>query len=82
MPVCSFCKKRYEFPRGLTLALNDGRLLHFCTSKCRKNLDMGRDNRKVKWINKTNKKEIAVQEKPAEKPVEKEEVKKEAEEKK
>lgn len=50
MPKCTFCKQTYEFPRGLTLALNDGRLLYFCSSKCRKNFEMGRDNKKVRWV--------------------------------
>ena len=55
MPRCSFCKKNYEFPRGLTLVLNDGNILYFCSSKCRKNqLKLKRDNKKVNWIIKDN----------------------------
>jgi len=52
MPKCSFCRKIYEFPRGLTLALNDGRVLHFCSSKCRKNFELGRKSSKVNWVRK------------------------------
>ena len=53
MPRCSFCKSMYEFPRGLTLVLNDGNLLYFCSGKCRKNqMDLKRDNKKVNWIRK------------------------------
>jgi large subunit ribosomal protein L24e len=52
MPKCSFCKSVYEFPRGLTYALNDGVVMHFCSSKCRKNFEMGRKNKKVKWVSK------------------------------
>jgi large subunit ribosomal protein L24e len=53
MPRCSFCKQNYEFPRGLTLILNDGNILYFCSSKCRKNqLFMKRDNKKVNWVRK------------------------------
>ena len=52
MPKCSFCRKIYEFPRGLTLALNDGIILHFCSSKCRKNFELGRKNTKVNWVRK------------------------------
>ncbi len=53
MPRCSFCKKNYEFPLGLTLVLNDGNILYFCSSKCRKNqLKLKRDNKKVNWIRK------------------------------
>jgi large subunit ribosomal protein L24e len=50
MPRCSFCRQNYEFPRGLTLILNDGNILYFCSSKCRRNsVDLKRDNKKVKW---------------------------------
>lgn len=52
MPKCSFCGKNYEFPRGLTLALNDGVVLHFCSSKCRKNFKLGRKSKKLKWVSK------------------------------
>jgi len=52
MPKCSFCQKTYEFPRGLTLVLNDGSVLHFCSSKCRRNSQLGRKSRKVKWVKK------------------------------
>ena len=55
MPKCSFCQKPYEFPHGLTYVLNDGSIKHFCSSKCRKNAEMGRDSRKVKWIKKVKK---------------------------
>ncbi len=52
MPKCSFCQSAYEFPRGLTLVLNDGSVLHFCSSKCRKNFQLGRKSRKIKWVKK------------------------------
>lgn len=52
MPKCSFCKKMYEFPFGLTLVLNDGSILYFCSSKCRKNWQLGRKSGKVKWVKK------------------------------
>jgi large subunit ribosomal protein L24e len=55
MPRCSFCKQNYEFPRGLTLVLNDGNILYFCSGKCRKNqLFLKRDNKKVNWIRKAD----------------------------
>lgn len=61
MPVCTFCKKDYKENKGLTVFQFDGRAFHFCSSKCRKNLSMGRDNKKVRWVlksGKTNKKGI------------------------
>jgi large subunit ribosomal protein L24e len=57
MPVCSFCKGSYEFPRGTTVVQKSGDVKHYCSSKCRKNSEMGRDNRKVKWIKKNKKSE-------------------------
>ena len=65
MPKCTVCKKNYEFPDGLTFVHADGRVLHFCSSKCRKNHEMGR--KKLKWVSKQrgiNKIE-AVEEEPA-----------------
>jgi len=58
MPRCSFCKQNYEFPKGLTLILNDGNILYFCSSKCRKNaLKLRRDSKKLKWTKKSEIKE-------------------------
>jgi len=50
MPKCSVCKTNYELPDGLTFVHVDGRILHFCSSKCRKNYKMGR--KKLKWVTK------------------------------
>jgi len=52
MPKCSFCKSNYEFPRGITVIQRDGNPRYYCCSKCRKNSEMGRDNRRVKWVAK------------------------------
>lgn len=59
MPTCSFCKQNYEFPKGTTVVQKDGNPRHYCSSKCKKNSEMGRDNRKVKWIKKQKSKEKA-----------------------
>ena len=50
MVKCSYCKKDYENPRGLTLVMTNGTIHHLCSSKCRKNMLMKR--RKVRWISK------------------------------
>jgi len=55
MPVCSFCKKDYAEHKGLTVFTFDGRTVHYCSSKCRRNLDLKRDPKKVKWIKKDKK---------------------------
>jgi large subunit ribosomal protein L24e len=54
MPVCSFCKNSYNFPRGTTVVQKDGAIRHYCSSKCRKNSEMGRLTKKVKWIKKSD----------------------------
>ena len=54
MPVCSFCKESYEFPKGTTVVQKDSTARYFCSSKCRKNMEMGRRNKKVKWVQKSD----------------------------
>ncbi len=51
MPVCSFCRKRYKDPCGLTIFTFDGRSIFYCSSKCRKNAEhLHRDPKKTKWV--------------------------------
>lgn len=50
MPKCVYCGKQYEFPKGLTLVVKSGAINYLCSSKCRKNMKMGR--RKVGWLPK------------------------------
>ncbi|MHA1596718.1 MAG: 50S ribosomal protein L24e [Candidatus Asgardarchaeia archaeon] len=53
---CSFCGREIEFGTGITYILSDGRTLHFCSSKCKKNmLVLKRDPRKLKWTLKYRK---------------------------
>ena len=54
MPVCTFCKNSYEFPKGTTVVQKDSSVRYFCSSKCRKNMEMGRLNKKVKWVRKSD----------------------------
>ncbi len=57
MVKCSFCSSEISFGTGMTFARNDGKLLHFCSSKCRKNtLKLGRKPAKIKWARKAAKK--------------------------
>jgi large subunit ribosomal protein L24e len=60
MPVCSFCRSQYEFPRGTTVVQKDGTVKFFCSSKCRKNSEMGRNNKKVAWVQKSDHMKAAV----------------------
>jgi large subunit ribosomal protein L24e len=52
MPTCSFCKRKFKEPRGLTIFTFDGKSIHYCSSKCRKNVALGRDGRKMNWVKK------------------------------
>ncbi len=46
---CAFCSKPQEPGQGIIFALNDGRVLFFCSSKCRRNYKMKRNPKKIKW---------------------------------
>tara|TARA_Y100000310_G_scaffold15970_1_gene16021 strand:- start:30 stop:458 length:429 start_codon:yes stop_codon:yes gene_type:complete len=50
MPACSFCKKNYDNPRGLTIFTFDGKSVFYCSSKCRSNAKLGRDPKKTNWV--------------------------------
>lgn len=50
--MCSFCKQNYENPRGMTVIQKDATARYYCSGKCRKNAEMGRDNKKVNWVRK------------------------------
>jgi large subunit ribosomal protein L24e len=81
MPACTFCKRNYENPRGLTIFTFDGKSLFYCSSKCKNNAKLGRDPKKTAWVKSEKKVKVKkVEEKPKEEPKveeKKEEVKKE-----
>lgn len=58
MPTCSFCKKNYVEPRGLTVFAFDGRAINYCSSKCRRNMALKRDPKKVNWVKREKKKKV------------------------
>lgn len=55
MPTCSFCKKSYQIPRGLTIFQFDGKAIHYCSSKCRRNAGLKRDPKKTDWVKRVKK---------------------------
>jgi len=55
MPTCSFCKKSYKEHKGLTVFTFDGKSIHYCSSKCRRNHALGRDPKKTNWIKREKK---------------------------
>jgi large subunit ribosomal protein L24e len=47
---CSFCGNEFPPGTGMMYVRNDGTILWFCSSKCRKSsINLKRDARKVKW---------------------------------
>jgi len=80
MPFCSFCKKQYEIPRGMTLVMTDCTIHHFCSSKCRKNFLLKR--RKCKWVLKNPENKAILKQKEENKKARAEATKREAELKK
>ncbi|MEM1534914.1 MAG: 50S ribosomal protein L24e [Candidatus Pacearchaeota archaeon] len=52
MPRCSFCNGEIKKGTGLMFVKKDGKILWFCSSKCRKSFFMGRDAKKLKWVKK------------------------------
>lgn len=52
---CSFCRGAVPPGKGKIFVKKSGRILHFCSSKCEKNLlKLGRNPRKVKWVKKSS----------------------------
>ncbi len=50
MSECSFCSGQMEKGTGKSLIQSDGRTLHFCSSKCEKNMmKLRRKARETKW---------------------------------
>lgn len=79
MPKCTFCSRQYEVPRGVTVVSPEGHISYYCSSKCRKNKELGRDKKFVNWIRK--KKETEKEEKADLLEAEDEKKEKEAEKK-
>jgi len=50
MVICSFCGREYERGVGKTFILKSGKILHFDSGKCEKNmLVLKRKSRNLKW---------------------------------
>lgn len=53
MAKCTFCTREMQPGRGITFVTTDAKILHFCSSKCRKQFKLGRKKRK--WALKARK---------------------------
>lgn len=47
---CSVCKSNVLKGSGKMFVRNDGRIFYFCSSKCQRNWNMGREGKKLKWV--------------------------------
>jgi len=52
---CSFCGGKIEPGTGLMFVRNDGSVLYFCSSKCERNLRLGRKPQRVRWTERFRK---------------------------
>lgn len=56
MASCSFCGEKIEKGIGKMFVFKTGKVLHFCSSKCEKNmLKLKRKARNLKWTKKYEK---------------------------
>jgi large subunit ribosomal protein L24e len=46
---CDFCGDDIEPGTGTMFVYADGRTVHYCSSKCEANADLGREPRDVEW---------------------------------
>ncbi len=52
MVKCDFCGEEIERGTGMMFVKDDGKIFHFCSSKCENNtLKLGRKPRQTKWTN-------------------------------
>lgn len=54
---CVFCSKPQQPGKGIIFVYSDGRVIYFCSSKCRRNFRMKRNPKKIKWARQIEKKE-------------------------
>lgn len=46
---CIFCGDTVPEGKGKMVVKNSGQMIRFCSSKCQKNFELGRDGKKTKW---------------------------------
>ncbi len=47
---CDYCSSDIEPGTGTMFVTIDGTVLHYCSSKCEKNADLGRESRDLTWV--------------------------------
>jgi len=56
LPKCSFCGEKLKPGTGKMFVTNSNRIYYFCSKKCERNQEMGRNPKKIKWT-ETHRKE-------------------------
>lgn len=49
MAKCSFCGEKLVVGKGKMFVSNANKIYYFCSRKCEKNWEMGRNPKKLKW---------------------------------
>ena len=49
MVKCTFCGNEIEKGTGMMYVEKTGKVHHFCSSKCERNVDLGRKPKHVRW---------------------------------
>jgi large subunit ribosomal protein L24e len=52
MAKCTFCGAQIPQGEGIIYVEISGKIINYCSSKCRKNRQMGRDSSKLAWVRK------------------------------
>ncbi len=52
---CSICKTNLAKGGGKMFVRNDGKIFYFCGSKCQGNFNLGRTEKKLRWVKKEKK---------------------------
>jgi large subunit ribosomal protein L24e len=47
---CDYCGNEIEPGTGTMFVSIDGTVTHFCSSKCEKNAELGRESRDLEWV--------------------------------
>ena len=55
MAKCSFCSREVDQGRGIMFVTAEGKIINFCSRKCRKAWHMNRSPRKLGWVRKKKK---------------------------
>lgn len=50
--ICSFCNSEIEPGTGRMFVRDNASVFYFCSSKCERNMNLGRNPRKVGWVAK------------------------------